>query len=214
MICPQCCGFDDLFNAKVIARQLRRYRTKGPLKTTQLLIDALRSHGTADQTLLDIGGGIGAIQHELIKDGITSVVSVEGSAASISAAREEATQQGYADRTQYHHADFVDVADEIESADIVTLDRVICCYPDMKELVGQSAEKTQRLYGLVYPRSTALVRIMGPIMNLIHRLRRIAFRVYLHRPDEIDKAVRAAGLRLQSEQRTLIWHVAVYTRDD
>ena len=214
MICPQCCGFDDLFNAKAIARQLRRYRKKGPLKTTQLLLDALRSHSVADLTLLDIGGGIGAIQHELIKDGARHVISVEGSAASIKAAREEATLQGYADRAQYHHADFVDVAEKIESADIVTLDRVICCYPDMKELVGQSAQKAQRLYGLVYPRSTALVRIIGPIMNLIHRLRRIAFRVYLHRPDEVDNAVRAAGLRLQSEQQTLIWHVAVYTRSD
>ena len=51
-------------------------------------------------------------------------------------------------------------------------------------------------------------------MNLIHRLRRIAFRFYLHPPDEVDNAVRAAGLRLQSEQRTLIWHIAVYARSD
>ena len=214
MICPRCCGFDDLFSAKVLARQLRRYRKKGPLKTTRLLIDALRSHGAADHTLLDIGGGIGAIQHELVKAGVTQVTSVEGSAASISAAREEATQQGYADRAQYYHADFVDVAERIESADIVTLDRVVCCYPDMKELVGQSAQKAQRLYGLVYPRDTALVRIIGPVMNLIHRLKRIAFRFYLHRPDEIDQVLRAAGLRLQSKQQTLIWHVAVYARGD
>lgn len=214
MICPRCCGFDDLFSAKVLARQLRRYHKKGPLKTTALLIDALRSHVAADHTLLDIGGGIGAIQHELVKVGVTRVTSVEGSAASISAAREEAARQGYADRAQYHHADFVDMAERIESADIVTLDRVICCYPDMQELVGQSAQKAQRLYGLVYPRDTALVRIIGPIMNLFHRLKRIAFRFYLHRPDEIDQVVRNAGLRLQSKQQTLIWHVAVYTRGD
>ncbi|MEE8154295.1 MAG: class I SAM-dependent methyltransferase [Phycisphaerales bacterium] len=214
MICPQCCGFDDLFNEKCATRELRRYRKRGPIKTTRLLIDALRSQGAEDSTLLDIGGGIGAIQHELIKDGATRVVSVEGSTASISAAREEATRQGYADRVQYHHADFVDVAEEIDSADIVTLDRVICCYPDMKVLVARSAEKARQLYGLVYPRHTWLVRIIGPAMNLIHRLRRIAFRVYLHRPSEIDRAVRAAGLRLRSEQHTMIWHVAVYARDD
>lgn len=214
MICPQCCGFDDLFNEKCAARELRRYRKRGPIKTTRLLIDALRSHGARGLTLLDIGGGIGAIQHELIKDGATRVISVEGSTASISAAREEATRQGYADRAQFYHADFVDVADEIASADIVTLDRVICCYPDMQVLIARSAEKAHRLYGIVYPRYTWLVRIIGPAMNLMHRLRRIAFRFYLHRPDEIDRAVRAAGLRLRSEQHTLIWQVAVYARDD
>ncbi len=214
MICPQCCGFDDLFNEKCAARELRRYHRRGPIKTTRLLLDALRSHGAGGLTLLDIGGGIGAIQHELIKDGATRVISVEGSTASISAAREEATRQGYADRAQFYHADFVDVADEIESADIVTLDRVICCYPDMQVLVARSAEKAHRIYALVYPRDTVLTHIIAPVMNLIHRLRRIAFRVYLHPPQNIERAVKAAGLHVHSQQRTLFWQVVVYTRGD
>ena len=44
------------------------------------------------------------------------------------------------------------MSDEIEAADVVTLDRVICCYPDMEALVGRSAERALRLYGLVHPR--------------------------------------------------------------
>ena len=214
MICPQCCGLEDLFNEKCAARELRRYRKRGPIKTTRLLIEALRSHRLADLTLLDIGGGIGAIQHELIKDGVARVTSVEGSPASLGASRDEATRQGYTDRVQYQHGDFVDLADQVESADIVTLDRVICCYPDMEVLVARSAEKAHRIYALVYPRDTVLMHIIGPVMNLIHRLRRIAFRFYLHRPQNIERAVKAAGLRVHSQQHTLIWQVLVYTRGD
>jgi magnesium-protoporphyrin O-methyltransferase len=135
-------------------RQLKRYHKKGPDKTTRILLDAPKVQGIEGLTLLDIGGGFGAIQYDLLKNGLRHANSVEAATAYIDAAREEALRQGLDDRIRLYHGDFVDLASEIQSADIVTLDRVICCYHDMAEQVGSSLERSRKLYGLVYPRDT------------------------------------------------------------
>src|SRR6266508_3431844 len=81
-------------------------------------------------------------------------------------------------------------ADAIEPADIVTLDRVICCYHDMPALVGRSSAKATRLYGLVYPRDTWWVRAGLQAENALLWLQRTPFRVFTHRSAEVDTVVR------------------------
>lgn len=212
MICLQCCGYDDFFNAKLAGRELKRYRRRGPLGSTRRLIDALRARGVQGATLLDIGGGIGAIQHELVEAGVAEALDVDGSAAYLDAARDEAQRRGHAERVRFRLADFVEVADEIEAADIVTLDRVICCYPEMPALVTRSAARARRLYGLVYPRPTWPMRVAVPVMNLWSRLRRCAMRVYLHDLAEVDRLVCAAGLVLELRDHTWLWEIVLYRR--
>ena len=102
-------------------------------------------------TLLDIGGGVGVAQLDLLSAGLRSATDVDASSAYLDVAREEAQRRGYSERVSYRHGDLVALAPEIEPADIVTLDRVICCYHDMPALVRASAAKARRLYGLVYP---------------------------------------------------------------
>ncbi len=212
MICPQCCGFDEFFNAKMASRQLKRYRRKGPVRSTRLLIEALLAEGVGGTSLIDIGGGIGAIQHELIRAGARRAVDVDGSRAYIDAARREARRQGHADRVQFHLGDFVDLADRIEPADIVTLDRVVCCYPDMQTLLDRSTARARRLCGLVFPRRNWIMKLALPLLNTLNRLRRCPMRLYLHPPAEIDRVIREAGLGLRCKQKTLLWEVAVYAR--
>ncbi len=98
MSCCHCQGGEAVFDAKVARKELRHYRRRGPRKTTRLLLDALKAAGVAEQTLLDIGGGIGVIQHELLRAGVTEASGVEASTAYLAAAREEAALQGHADR--------------------------------------------------------------------------------------------------------------------
>ena len=107
-------------------------------------------------TLLDIGGGIGVIQHELLDSGAAQATSVEASSAYLSAARSESERRGLVDRVTYHHGDFVDLAESIQPADVVTLDRVLNVYPDWERLASLSAERARRLYGVVIPRDTLL----------------------------------------------------------
>ena len=122
MTCCQCQGIEVQFNSREAAKKLADYQKNGPAGTTRILIAALKEAGVEGRTLLDIGGGIGAVQMELLKAGARGAASVEASTAYIEAARQEARRQGLQDRIQFHHGDFVELADGLPSADIVTLD--------------------------------------------------------------------------------------------
>lgn len=211
--CCRCEGVERQFGEGTATRDLRRYRRRGPIPTTRRLIEALRAEGVAGATLLDVGGGVGAIQHELLEAGARRATHVDAATHYLDASREEAGRRGHADRVSYLHGDFVELADEVADADVVTLDRVLCCYPDMPRLVERSAARARRLYGVVFPRDRIGTRLGIPAANLFNRLRRVPFRVHLHPPEEIDAAIRRQGFGLRSHGRTFLWHVAVYARD-
>jgi hypothetical protein len=210
-----CCqGVDQVFGEKTARHDLRRYRKRGPSKPTRMLIEALRREGVEHATVLDIGGGIGAIQQELLDAGAERATSVEASAAYLRAAREEAVRRGSSDRITYQEGDFVAIAGQVEPADIVTLDRVICCYPDMPSLVGRSADRARRLYGLVYPRDRWWVGLAIRAANLGLRLSRRAFRAHLHRMSAVDAVAREHGLTPKVATRAgPVWQVALYVRE-
>jgi magnesium-protoporphyrin O-methyltransferase len=211
-----CCkpDYDSVFSEKRAAKDLKRYRRKGPDPTTRLLIDALKSAGVRDKTLLDIGAGIGVIDHELLEAGARSAMHVDASEASARAATEEASRRGTVGRLRFRRGDFVALAPEIEAADLVTLDRVICCYAGMEQLVTASASHARQLYGIVVPRQRRLTRVMALGINLIFRITRNPFRFYVHPLRDIDRAVQGAGLSPRSVKDTFIWRVAVYRRND
>jgi SAM-dependent methyltransferase len=210
-----CCqreGIERQFGRRTAQWELRRLRKRGPAATTRMLIDAVRSEGVTDAAILDIGAGVGAIYHELLASGARNAVHVDVSPEYLSVAREEAERRGHALRVQFIRGDFVEVAPTLPDAEIVTLDRVICCYPDMERLVALSADKTRRLLGAVYPREAWWLRLALGAVNAVNRLRRCAFRTYLHPPAAIDAIIRARGLERRSFRRTLAWEVAVYAR--
>ena len=212
-----CCspgesGFDRQFDARHAARQLRAYRLNGPLGLTRALIEALAAGGIDGQTILEIGAGVGAVHHELLRSGAAAAVDVDASLAYLAAAREEADRQGHADRVRYLAGDFVALADEVEPADLVALDRVICCYADMAALVDRSASLARRRFGLVYPRDTWLGRVGIAFLNVGFRLSRSPFRTYLHRTAEVDAILASHGLVRQVHRTTLIWQLALYER--
>lgn len=213
MTCPHCKDANAIFDPGWAESDLNAYRKNGPSKQTRLLLDVLKQHGVQDLTLLDIGGGVGAIQHELIAAGARAVTDVDASTAYIGAAQAEAQRRGYADRAQYHYGDFVDLAPDIDPADIVTLDRVICCYPHVEQLVRLSSERARRLYGVIYPRDTWLTRLFMPLMNFfLFRLQGSAFRNYIHSTQVINSVVQSNGLTKIFNRNMGLWRVVVYGR--
>lgn len=211
MTCPQCVGIEEQFGERMARRELARYRRKGPPRPTRILLDAIRDAG-AGETLLDIGGGVGALQHELLEDGTRSATSVDASRAYLAAAREEARDRGLEERVDYRHGDFLELAADLPEADVVTLDKVICCYPGMEPLVARSAERARRLWGAVYPRPHLLNRVGLPLVNLVERIRGIPFRVFLHPPADIARVLREQGLLRRFHATTLVWEVGVWER--
>jgi len=209
-----CCTRESIerqFDRAEVNRMIRRFRRRGPDRTTKILIESLQAAG-AGESLLDIGGGIGAIHHALLDGPVRDAVEVDISAASIAAAEEETRQRGHEGRVRFVHGDFVDLATTIPASDIVTLDRVICCYPDMKRLVAVSAEKTKRVYGAVYPRESWWMRSSVWLVNQWLRLIRSDFRAYLHSPRAIARVLLDNGLDLRSQRRTIAWEISVFTR--
>ena len=207
-----CCAYDRQFNARHAEDDLREYRRDGPTGLTRALIDALSAGGIDGKSVLEIGGGVGAVHHELLRAGADAAVDVDASRAYVSAAREESERQGHADRVDYRIGDFVALADIIEPADVVALDRVICCYSDMSALVDRSAALAKGRYGLVYPRYTLIGRVAIAILNLGFRLSRSPFRSYLHRTADVDAILADHGLVRRLHRTTLIWQLAVYER--
>lgn len=213
MTCTHCKAAEDVFSGKWVQRELEDYRRKGAAKTTRLLVERLKEAGVNGATLLDIGGGVGVIQHELLAAGIAQGVDVDASSAYLNAARMEAERRATVDRMVYLHGDFVDLAENIEAADIVTLDRVVCCYPDMHRLVNLSSERAKRLYALVYPRDNWLTRAGIPLVNLLaFRMWGNPFRTFVHPTPEIDEILRGNGLRRWFHQYAGLWQVAIYQR--
>ncbi|MFW9945144.1 MAG: class I SAM-dependent methyltransferase, partial [Candidatus Sifarchaeia archaeon] len=187
-------------------------RKEGPKNTTRRLIDAVMAEDVSEMTLLDIGGGVGAIQHELLKAGASSSISVEASQAYIKAAKMEAKRQGHADKMSHFHGDFVDLAADIPECDIVTLDKVVCCYHDMRGLVDESSARAKRVYGLVYLRDHWYARIWTALDNFRNMLRRIPFRQFVHPPEEIDRILRRKGFQKRFHHEVGVWLTVVYSR--
>jgi hypothetical protein len=211
--CSHCVDAESLFSQRAARRDLKRYRRRGPHATTRHLLRMLEREEIRDGSLLDIGGGIGAIQHELLEGGLSRAVHVDASTAYLKASEDEATRKGHRDRVEYVHGDFVELSATCPEADIVTLDRVVCCYPDMPRLVEASASRARQLYGLSYPRERWGVRMGLSVGNLYFRLRGSAFRTYLHSPQAIAAEVQRQGLTPVAEARTLLWHVALFRRN-
>lgn len=215
MSCAHCRDAGDFFGSSTARRDLKRYRRKGPIETTRTLLDAILDRPLPGGfTVLDIGGGVGALQHELLQAGAARVTGVDASPAYVEAARGEAERQGFGDRLEQRVGDFVELAHEIGEADVVTLDRVVCCYPDMPALVGASADRARRLYGLVIPREAWWVRVGMAVVNAYQRLRRRAFRVYLHPTPAILAVLASRRFERIFWERTLLWQVMLFERRD
>ncbi len=106
MDCCQCQGIEAKFDQKYVTKKLDKYRRQGPKETTRQLIEALQAEGVEGMTLLDIGGGVGDIQHELLKSGVRTAINNEASTAYVEACRAEAERQGHADRVRHLQGNF------------------------------------------------------------------------------------------------------------
>lgn len=207
-----CEGFATTFDERTAEEDRDRYRRSGPDATTRMLLGLIRRYGVAGSTVLDIGGGIGVIDLELLREGAGHAVLVDASEAFLKVAREEARRANVLDRIELVAGDFVREAAEIDSADIVTLHRVVCCYRDAEALVSLSSARAGTLYGLVLPRDRWFVWLGFRLLNLKHRVLRQAFRVYAHPNGWIDRIVAANGLKPRYEATTAVWRVVVYDR--
>ena len=89
-----------MFDRREAQRALRRYRKRGPAKTTRALTEALRGADVSGATVIDIGGGVGAVPHALLEAGARAATDVDVSSSYVAAARAEAERRGSPSRSR------------------------------------------------------------------------------------------------------------------
>ena len=210
--CTQYCAAEKQFDGKVAERDLQRYRRRGPSAVTRLMLAELRRWPLQGEDLLDVGSGIGVIGAELADTGLASATLVEASPAYLDVARAEIESRYESRPTRFLLGDFATIADTLTDADVVTLDRVVCCYPDGEALLRGAASRTRRLLAFSYPRDRSYMRTLTALQNFWRRLRGNAFRTFVHPPERMGAVLEAAGLVRIARQGTLVWVLDVYRR--
>ena len=212
---PDCCspkGYRWVFSERNARSEAKRYRRKGLDGTSREIVDFLREQGVEGQSVLEIGGGVGAIQIELLKAGASRAVSVELTPTYEEAAIGLLEEAGMRDRVQRQVVDFVEGASAVQAADVVVLNRVLCCYPDMPRLAAAAADHTRRLLVLSYPRRTWWTIASFACFNWFLSLFRRQFHVFVHRPLEIMATAREHGLVPVLDRPGAFWTVAALRR--
>jgi SAM-dependent methyltransferase len=214
MSCCCCSGVgaaaERQFSEKRATKDLAQYRTKGPGATARLLLAGISKAGQPQGRLLDIGSGVGALTFELLERGLTEAVGVDLSSAYVAAASAEAARRGRSESVRFVQGDFVEIASQFLSADVVTLDRVVCCYPEYERLLDESARLAARCFALSYPRDVWYVRTWVGLQNYARQLCRNPFRTFVHSAAAVEDVIHRAGFELVSRSRTRTWCADVY----
>ena len=172
------------------------------------MVEFLESRGLEGATVLEIGGGVGEIQIELLKRGAAHAVNLELSPAYEHEAQLLLREAALEERAERRLHDIAEEPDGVEAADIVVLHRVVCCYPDYERLLGAAAQRARRLLVFSYPPRNAVSRLLIGAENLVFRLRRREFRSFAHPPAAMLGLLDERGLRRTFAHHTLVWQVA------
>jgi hypothetical protein len=206
-----CCnarGCDRLFNEKFARRMAKRYRKRGLDKTARRMVAFLESRGVEGATVLEVGGGVGEIQIELLERGAARAVNLELSSGYDEEAERLLQEHGLADRAERRLHDIAAEPESVGAADVVVLHRVVCCYPDYERLLGAVAEHARRAVVFSYPPRNILSRAWVAGANLGLRMMRREYRTFAHPPRAMLAVLERRGLRKTFAGHTLVWRVA------
>ena len=193
-------------------RSLQRVRSKGLDGLEREMVAAAAAGGLAGARVLEVGGGIGAMQAELLEAGADRGEIVELVAAWEPYALELARERGLAGRTAFSVVDILERPEAVAPADVVVLNRVVCCSPDGVELTGEAARHTRRALVLSFPRDVFWVRPFIRGLNAWMWLLRRSYRAFVHPPSALIAAAESEGLRRAAEGRGRLWEYAALVR--
>ena len=206
-----CCSprsYGEVFGAKQARRDARRYRKRGLDPTARLMVEQA---GEVDgATVLEVGGGVGAIGIELLKRGASQVTNVELSSEYDEEARQLAREFGLEECIERHTGDFT--RNGVSPADVVALHRVVCCYPDYDELLGAASAHARRALVFSFPRETWWWCLGLRVLNSLMRLRRREFRAYVHPVRNLLAVPADHGFVRTFEHEGHVWRMAAFRR--
>ena len=209
--CSHCAANASQSDPKRAEKDRARYQRKGPDPTTKLILEQLRPITRPGDTLLDVGGGIGVIGLELQTSGLREIVLVDAAPSSLSVAETLFANTGSSAQFRAVSGDFAELSAPL-TADIVTLDRVVCCYVDYVALLTRAAASARRTLALSFPRERWFVRLRVAAENLGRRITGNAFRTFVHPPAAMTALLRDVGFRHIGRRTTPGWCVDHWER--
>jgi len=201
-----------MFGRRFAKSMAARYRKRGLDKTARAMVALLERSGVAGATVLEIGGGAGEIQLELLKQGAVSATNLELSPAYEPEAAALIAEAGFSGRVRRHLVDIATDPTAVDAADIVVLHRVVCCYPDYATLLGAAADHTRRQLVFSHPPRNPISRAFVASQNLLLRIGGRDFRVFAHSPAAMLAVLAEHGLQLRAAHRGRVWQVAAVSR--
>lgn len=210
-----CCGpgaYRTVFGPRFAHRLARRYRKRGLDRTSRRIVEFLVDQGLAGASVLEIGGGVGEIQLELLRRGAARATNLELVDSYEAEAAQLAAAAGLADRVLRRRLDVATQPEAVEAHDVVVLNRVVCCYPDSERLLGAAAEHATRLLVFSHPPGHRLARTVVALANLGCRAAGTSFRAHAHSPAAMLAVLRERGLRPVHERRGPLWRVVGLAR--
>ena len=209
-----CCCAHDRAAGRLFSRlarlSRRRYRRRGLEPSQRQLMIGLTAAGYRNASVLEIGCGVGYLHQTLLQFGAARALGIDLSEKMLSEARQMAADKGVLDRTSYRQGDFVELAKEVEAADITLLDKVICCYPDAQTLLARSLSRTRKVYALTYPRDRFWIKGAVRVENAFLSLIGSDFRNYVYDPHFIQATIEDAGFGKLHEATSGPWLSQVY----
>ncbi len=207
-----CCGANEIFDLKQARKQLKKYRRRGPRGSTGKLLNQIGQSSMNNKTLLDIGGGIGAIQWFFLENGGRMTTDVDASGAYLKTAKEYSVEMGWDDRCEFMMGDFVEETLVFEIHDFVTLDKVVCCYPEYRLLLEKAASHCNETLALTFPVQNLVSRFLTLLNGFYFYFKNNPFRTYIHPPSEIGKLIQSCGFERVYAGISFPWHVQIYRR--
>ena len=201
-----------MFGPRFARHLTSRYRKRGLDKTATRIAEFVTSHDITDATVLEVGGGIGDIQLELLRRGARHATNLELVDAYENDASQLASTAGLSDRITRRRVDIAATPDAVEPADIVILHRVVCCYPDYDQLLTASADHARELLVFSHPPRNPMSRALMTIQNLTFRLLGKSFRTYTHPPTAMVAVAERAGMQVTYQHHGAVWQVVGFTR--
>ena len=206
-----CCnprGCDRFFDDRFARRMAKRYRKRGVDKTARRMVEFLAGRGVEGASVLEIGGGVGEIQLELLARGAARTTNLELSDGYEPEAARLAREAGVEERVQRRRHDIAVDPQGVEPVDVVVLHRVVCCYPDYERLLGAAADHARHLLVFSHPPRNPVARAIVAMQNLGFRVTGREFRTFAHPPRAMLGVLERRGLRHTFSHRGFPWIVA------
>jgi magnesium-protoporphyrin O-methyltransferase len=208
------CCFDGWASAN--SRRARSKETVAGVTTS--LLAALERRGLEGRTVIDIGCGVGDLMLALLARGASTGTGMDLGAEGIRRARDLAASRGLADRATFVVGD--GAVAPLAGADLVVLNRVVCCYADVDALIENATGAAQRMLAFTAPVDRGIAgafnRVSTWCSNRWYALRKEkyrGFRVFVHDLDAVERKIRSAGFERTHDDRVRgVWRLEIFAR--